>query len=90
MFDNGGEYDKSQLKAFYVVEKIKLIKVVLDKARYNGIGKRMKIILNEETRSTRIHYELTKTSGADVVDTKAYLINRESSIPLEFKLLLEV
>ena len=36
-----------------------------------------------------IHYGLPKTLWADAVNTPAYLINKELSVPLEFKLLEE-
>ena len=41
------EYDKSKLKTFWAVERIRLMKTILDKARQNGVAKRMNITLNE-------------------------------------------
>ena len=37
---NGGEYDKSEFKAFCAVEGIRLMRTVLGKARRNGIVER--------------------------------------------------
>ena len=48
--DNGGEYDKSEFKAFCVVERIRLMRTVPGKARQNGIIERMNRILNERAR----------------------------------------
>ena len=46
--------------------------------------------LNERARSIRLYARLPKTFWADVISTAAYLINRESLVPMEFKLLEEV
>ena len=45
---------------------------------------------NECARSMRLHAGLPKTFWAVAISTAAYLINREPSIPMEFKLLQEV
>ena len=79
-FDNGGEYDKSEFKAFCAVEGIRLMRIVPGKARQNGIAESMKKTLNERARSMRIHYVLPKTFWADAVSTTAYLINRGPSV----------
>ena len=42
--------------------------------------------LNEHARSMRLHVGLLKTFWADVVSTAAYLINRGTSIPMEFRI----
>ena len=88
--DNGGEYDKSEFKAFCAAEGIRLIRTVPSKARQNGIAERMNRTLNERERSMRIHCGLPKTFWADAVSTTAYLINREPSVPLGFKIPEEV
>ena len=58
--DNGGEYDKSEFKAFCAAEGIRLMREVLGKARQNGIAERMNKTLNERARSLRIHCGLPK------------------------------
>ena len=40
--DNGGEYDKSEFKAFCAAEGIRLMRTVPGKARQNVIAERMK------------------------------------------------
>ena len=45
---------------------------------------------NECARSMRLHARLPKTFWTVAIITAAYLINREPSIPMEFKLLKEV
>ena len=74
--DNGGEYDKSEFKAFCAAEGIRLMRSVPGKARQNGIAERMNRTLNERARSMRIHCGLHKTFWADVVSSAAYSINR--------------
>ena len=88
--DNGGEYDKSEYKAFCAADGIRLIRTFLGKARQNGIAERINKTLNELARSMRIHCGLPKTFWADAVSTAAYLINGEPSIPLGFKIPEEV
>ena len=46
--------------------------------------------LNERARSMRLHAGLPKTFWANDVSTAAYLINREPSVPMEFRLPEEV
>lgn len=88
--DNGGEYDKSEFKAFCAAEGIRLMRTVPGKARQNGIAERMNRTLNERARSMRLHCGLPKTLWADAVSTVAYLINRGPSVPLGFKIPEEV
>ena len=88
--DNGGEYDKSEFKAFSAAEGIILMRTVSGKARQNGIAERMNRTLNERARSMRIHYGLPKTLWADAVSTAAYLINKGPSVPLGIKIPEEV
>ena len=53
--DNGGEYDKSEFKAFCAAEGIRLMRTVPSKARQNGIAERMNRTLSERARIMRIH-----------------------------------
>lgn len=46
----------------------------------------MNSILNERTKSMRLHVGLPKTLWADLVSTTAYLINRGPSVPIGFKI----
>ena len=46
--------------------------------------------LNECARSMRLHVGLPKTFWTDAVSTAAYPINREPSVPMEFRLPEEV
>ena len=41
--DNGGEYDKSEFKAFCAAEGIRLMSTVPGKARQNEIAERMSV-----------------------------------------------
>ena len=88
--DNGGEYDKSEFKAFCAAEGIGLMRTISGKARQNGISKRMNRKLNEGARIMRIHCGLPKTFWVDIVSITAYLINRGPSVPLGFKIPEEV
>ena len=56
-FDNGGEYDKLEFKAFYAAEGIRLTRTIPGKARQNGVAKRMNRTLNEQAKSMRIHFD---------------------------------
>lgn len=58
--DNGGEYDKSEFKAFCAAEGIRLKRTIPGKAMQNGITERMNRTLNERARSMRIHCGLPK------------------------------
>ena len=42
--------------------------------------------LNEHARSMKLHVEFPKNLWANVVNTAAYLINREPSVPMEFRI----
>ena len=88
--DDGGEYDKSEFKAFCEAEGIRLMRTVPGKARQNGIAERMNRTLNERARSMRIHCWLPKTLWADAVSIAAYLINRGPSVPLGLEIPEEV
>ena len=52
----------------------------------NGVAERMNRTLNERARSMRLYAGLLKTFWADAVSTAAYPINREPSVPMEFRL----
>ena len=54
------------------------------------MAERMNKILNEHTRSMRLHARLPKIFWADAVSTTAYLINRGPLVPMEFRLPEEV
>ena len=78
--DNGGEYDKSEFKAFYAAEGIRLMIKIHGKARQNGIAERMNRTLNERARSMRIHCGLPKTFSAAAVSAAAYLLDQQGTI----------
>ena len=61
--DNRGEYDKSEFKAFFIAEGIRLMRTVPGKARQNGIAERMNRTLNERARSMKIHVGCPKHFG---------------------------
>ena len=54
------------------------------------MAERINRTLNECARSMRLHVELPKTFWTDDVSTVAYLINRGSSVSMEFRLPEEV
>ena len=56
----------------------------------NGVVELMNRILNEHSRSMRLHAELPKTFWADAVSTVAYSINRGLSVPMKFRIPEEV
>ena len=56
----------------------------------NGVAERMNRTLNKRARSMRLHPGLLKTLWANAVSTAAYLINREPSVSMEFRLPEEV
>ena len=56
----------------------------------NGVAKHMNRTFNKRARSMRLHAGLPKTFWADAVSTAAYLINRGPSVPMKFRLLVEV
>ena len=88
--DKGGEYEKSEFKAFCAAEGIRLMRTVFGKARQNGIAERMNRTLNERARSMRIHCGLPKTLWAYTVSIAAYLIKRGPLVPLGLKIPEEV
>ena len=65
-------------------------KTILGTPQQNGVAKCMNRTLNERARSMRLHAGLPKTFWADTVSTATYLINREPSVPMEFRLPEEV
>ena len=69
--ENGGEYDKSEFKAFCAADGIRLMRTFPGKPRQNGIAERMNTTLNEHARSMRIHCGLLKTFWAYAVSTAA-------------------
>ena len=54
------------------------------------MAEHMNRTLNERARSIRLHAGLPKTFWVDVVSTAAYLLNRGSLVPMEFRLPEEV
>ena len=58
--DNGGEYDKSEFKAFCVAEGIRLMRTVPGKSRQNEIAERMNRTLVERVRYMLISSGLPK------------------------------
>ena len=72
------------------MEGIRLTRTIPSKTRQNGVAKRMNRTLNEGAKSMRIHFGSPETFWADALNTAIYLINRGSSVPLEFKMLEEV
>ena len=53
--DDEGEYDKSECKALYAAEGIRLMRTVLGKARKNNVAKRMNRTLSVRAKNMRIH-----------------------------------
>ena len=81
-FDNGGEYYDCRFEEFCVSQGIRKVKIVPRNPHQNGVAERMNKTILEYGRSMRIHAGLHKQFRADAVNTVVYLINRESSVPL--------
>ena len=88
-FDNGEEYDNQEFKNFCAEHEIRMIRTVPRRPEQNNVAERMNRTLNERTRSMRLHVNFSKTFWTDVIDTIAYLIDRESSVPLGYKIFEE-
>jgi len=52
----------------------------------NGVAEHMNRTLNERTRSMRLHSGLPKSFWVDAINTTTYLINREPSVLMVFKI----
>ena len=88
--DNGGEYIDGGFSEYCTVQGIMMEKTIPGTPQQNGVAERMNRTLNERARNIRLHVGLPKTFWADVVSTAAYLINREPSVSMEFRLPEEV
>ncbi|KAE8664296.1 hypothetical protein F3Y22_tig00112801pilonHSYRG00056 [Hibiscus syriacus] len=81
--DNGGEYKNSRFRDFYKNNGIKMETIIPMTLQQNGVAERMNRTMNERARSMRIHARLSKLLWAEAINTAAYLINREPSVPLD-------
>ena len=88
--NNGGEYINGGFSEYCAAQGIRMEKTILGTPQQNGVAKCMNRTLNEHARSMRLHAGLPKTFWADTVSTAAYLINREPSVPIKFRLPEEV
>ncbi|RVW80914.1 Retrovirus-related Pol polyprotein from transposon TNT 1-94 [Vitis vinifera] len=88
--NNGGEYIDGGFSEHCVAHGIRMEKTIPGTPQQNGVAERMNRTLNERARSMRLHVRLPKTFWADAISTAAYLINREPSVPMEFRLPEEV
>ena len=84
--NNEGEYIDGGFKEYCVVNGIRMEKIIPGTPQQNGVAERMNRTINERARSMRLHSGLPQTFWADAV----YLINRDPSVPLEFRLPEEV
>jgi len=88
--DNGGEYDSQEFKDFCSEHGIRMIKTISETPEQNSVAEMMNRTLNERVRCMRIQSGLPKAFWAEAINTTAYLINREPSIPLNYQLPEEV
>ena len=88
--NNGGEYIDGGFNKYCDAHGIKMEKTIPGTLQQNGLAERMNRTLNEHAKNMRLHVGLPKTFWADVVSIAAYLINRGSLVPMEFRLLEEV
>ena len=88
--DNRGEYEDGRFKPFCAMNGIRMEKTNLGMPQHNSVVECMTKTLNERARSMMLHVGLLKTSWANAVSTTAYLINRESSVLLSYRVLEEV
>ena len=85
--------ESTQMEGFNeycTTQGIRMEKTILGTLQENGVAERMNRTLNERVRSIRLHAGLPKTFWANAISTAAYLINRELSISMEFRLPEEV
>ncbi|KAE8705429.1 hypothetical protein F3Y22_tig00110429pilonHSYRG01213 [Hibiscus syriacus] len=66
-----------------LVDSLYYVTFIDDSTRKNDVVERMNKTLNERARSMRIHASLPKLLWAEAINTIAYLINREPSVPLD-------
>ena len=88
--NNEGEYIYGGFNEYCVAQGIRMEKTILGTPQQNGVAERMNRTLNESDRSMRLYTGLPKTFWADAISTVVYLINREPSVPIEFRLPREV
>ena len=67
-----------------------MIKTISETPEQNSVAEMMNRTLNERVRCMRIQSGLPKAFWAEAINTTAYLINREPSIPLNYQLPEEV
>ena len=88
--DNGREYIDGGFSEYCAAQGIRMENTIPETPQQNGVAERMNRTFNERARSMRLHVGLPKTFLADAISTAAYLINREPSVPMEFRLPEEV
>ena len=85
--DNGGEFIDGGFNEYCATYEIRMEKTIPQTPQQNGVVEHMNKTLNKHAKRIRLHVGLPKTFQAYVVSTAAYLINRGSSIPMEFRIL---
>ncbi|KAL2235826.1 UNVERIFIED_CONTAM: Retrovirus-related Pol polyprotein from transposon TNT 1-94 [Sesamum indicum] len=88
--DNGSEYSSEGIKNYCADHGIRMQKTIPGTPQQNGVAERMNRTLNEHARCMRLKSGLPKMFWADAVNTAAFLINREPSVPLNNRIPEEI
>ena len=84
--DNGGKYIDRGFSEYCAAQGIRMEKTIPETPQQNVMAERMNRTFNERARSMRLHAGLPKTFWTNAVSTATCLINREPSVPMEFRL----
>ncbi|RVW35322.1 Retrovirus-related Pol polyprotein from transposon TNT 1-94 [Vitis vinifera] len=83
--DNGLEFCNKDFDEFCRKEGIVRHRTVRHTPQQNGVAERMNQTLVQRARCMRIDVGLSKKFWAEAVNTAAYLVNKSSSIAIDFK-----
>ena len=82
--DNGGEYTSNEFKSYYLEKCIRHEKTVPSTQQQNGVAERMNCTIVEKVKCMLRMTNLSTSFWCEAVQIACYLINRFSSVPLEF------
>ena len=82
--DNGGEYTSNEFKSYCSEKGIRHEKTAPGTPQQNGVAERMNRTIVEKIRCMSRMANLPKSFWGEAIVTACYLINRSSSIPLDF------
>ena len=82
--DNGGEYTSNGFKSYYSKKGIRHEETVPSTPQQNGVAERMDRTFVEKVRCMLRMTNLPKSFWCEAVQIACYIINRSTSVPLEF------